>query len=68
MLQNGSERPWEAKRLSVKGLLPFRFRYATVHSADEGQTGVVFIGTRAQRALIFDRTDDHSVIISVIIP
>ena len=29
---NDGKRPWEAKKLSVKGLLPFRFRYAAVPS------------------------------------
>ena len=32
MLQNGGEWPSEAKRLSVKDLLPIRFRYAAVPS------------------------------------
>ena len=32
ILQNGGEWPWEAKRLSVKDLLSFRFRYAAVPS------------------------------------
>ena len=40
MLQNGSERPWEAKWLSVKGLLPFRFRYATVQNNGTRQTAL----------------------------
>jgi hypothetical protein len=37
---NDGKRPWEAKKLSVKGLLPFRFRYAAVQNNGTQQTAV----------------------------
>ena len=37
---NDGKRPWEAKKLSVKGLLPFRFRYAAVQNNGTRQTAL----------------------------